>query len=88
MDVADILLSGSMSDEETHRSCSNPLIGEENANDDQLQTLLSETERLVSMRADPAYNTKVQKKIDKVIKQADKYRKNKPPDNREISKFR
>lgn len=58
--------------------------------DEQLQALLSDAEKVVAERSDPQgiQSYKIQKKIDKVIRQAEKYRRNKPSQSREVNKFR
>lgn len=59
--------------------------------DEQLQALLSEAEKVVAEKCDPhnnGLNEKIQKKIDKIIRQADKYRRNKSSESREINKFK
>lgn len=59
-------------------------------NDDQLQNLLCDAERILAERSDPhsIQPHKLQKKIDRVIRHADKYRRNKPSESKEINKFR
>ena len=58
--------------------------------DEQFQTLLTDAERVMADKSDPTglQSYKVQKKIDKAIRQAEKYRRNKPTQSREINKFR
>ena len=59
-------------------------------NDDQLQSLLAEGERLLAEKSEPhsIQPQKLQKKVDRIIRQADKYRRNKQNESREVNKFR
>ena len=59
-------------------------------NDEQLQTLLCEAERVVAEKSDSQFvqTIKLQKKIDRIIRQVDKYRRHKPNEAREINRFR